>query len=198
MITKKEEEEESKKRVSGSLSRYKEFAKWKAQKEEDAVKLNQESIQICPVCEKKSVVVWYSSGYEHTKMFCLECGRFWIESEGINEDPREYIDWKIRELDKKVQEMVEDVKSKLIKYGKYRDDKVEDGGAVIERNWDANKIAEIKMEQLGIKTNKIVKDTITEVILAGIELFIVGDLSNMDAINEIEACLEDIKKKERA
>jgi hypothetical protein len=64
------------------------------------------------------------------------------------------------------------------------------------RDWHANKIAEMKIRQLGIRTNKIVKDAITEVILAGIELCIVGDLSDMDAIKEIEACLEDIKKKE--
>lgn len=67
----------------------------------------------------------------------------------------------------------------------------------VVEDWDADKIAEIKQEQLNVQTEKIVKEAIQKVILAGIELFIVGDLSDMNAIKEIEGCLKRLKTEEK-
>ena len=186
-ITEKEEElkkqDELKRTGMGSLDRYKEFAKLKAQKkkEEKKMQLNQEAIQICPACETRSLVVWYSSGYEHTKLFCLDCGRFWLEAEAeMIQDPREYTDWKIRELDKKVQKSIESiaVEEEEDVYGKYIDK---------------------KNEQLDKDVEGIVEGAISKVITASHAAChaagIPCDPNTYDGIRSIEFCLEKMKKE---
>jgi hypothetical protein len=162
---------------------------------EQKVELNQESIQICPVCGKKGVVVWYD--VITTKLFCLECGGFWIEGEDIKEDPREYVDWKIRELDKKVQKIVEKAISDVAKNCPITPWKLSESTIIVgeEKEDTYGKYIDEKNKQLDKEVEGIVEGAISKVIMASLASGVPCDPDTSDGINYIESCLDKMKKE---
>jgi hypothetical protein len=162
-----------------------------AKKEEDKVVLNQEAIQICPVCEERSVVVWYGEIAQLTKMFCLECGRFWIEVEGVmREDRMEYTDWMTRQLEKY---------KKIIRNrpvtGLHFQDSGEYGWLGEEKEDTYGKHIDEKNKQLDKEVEWIVEGAISKVIMASLASGVPCDPDTSDGINYIESCLDKMKKE---
>lgn len=127
--------------------------------------LNQEAIQICPICEERSVVVWY--GMNQTKLFCLECGRFWIEAE--------------------------DVKSELVSN---RHEIHFQGLTLLEGDEDTyGKELDERNKQLDKEVEWIVEGAISKIIMASLASGIPCDPDTSDGIRSIESCLEKMKKE---
>ena len=47
-------------------------------KEEEEVEINTDALQICPTCGKRNLVL-YTAINQPSKLFCLGCGKYWVE-----------------------------------------------------------------------------------------------------------------------
>jgi hypothetical protein len=160
--------------------------------EKEKVELNQGAIAICPVCEMRSVVVWYEEIAQLTKMFCLECGRFWIEVGGVTrEDHRGHTDWMTRHLEKYNRI------SRNPGTGLHVQDSGEYGWLGEEKEDTYGKYIDEKNKELDKEVEWIVEGAIAKVITASLASGVPCDPATSDGINYIESCLEKMKKGEK-